>query len=820
MTGLNPNQLAHISNGTVTITQASPTGIGPLAILIVPADVHNNFIGRYKVYFGSGPTIKALAVADGFSTTSTAYEMIDAQIAQIPTPRTIVMGKRELGDIAWSSTLQAILDDVPNGEAPPYFGIKIDSVDKAELLDASQWVLNTQSNLENGPSFLFLGETKDLAVLTAQNGNVVETMAAQSAGNLGSNGTASLAWSDLTRVQKPAQLQTKKQTFNLNPIFGVPLFMAWIVNNGPMQILFFDATQALVQGNGPFPANLAPGDNLDLEIDGFAFSAIFNATAATITSGVAEPYAPLGGETFSVFFENVETPIALLGTDTTAADIALNINTAVGAIVAFDDAGFVRLTSTILGTNSSVRVQEGTGGNAILQFSTSLVKGTGNVGNIDAVTLTEAINVIQNSTQTAAIIFGSTILNIQSATYGTGSTVEILNTSSANLLTEFGLVVGLTLGSGFAANTAATTATEVETVFVTELIDVVHDSTTGRVISTTIAKGNGTSINLVSPQVQILELTPDAGQNIGFKYDSLNVLSVVSVDAATDAAALKALFDADNTYTAIGQLEIGPDDTLRFIAVDNGIHEFANASDPNAQIVALDSGNAYSALGYTDLLAQGSGVARGYIDLRLFSRLFSYADPDLEHQQRPTDLVTLNPAPPTIQHSGITRDEMLTVVNGDGNNKYGAWVLDVTNDSATYGTQMVNKIKIQTYLTAVLIKNTLVRETVNFLKVNAQAGIFVGLDEETLNSIEGLYTSILNQYVIGKHIRPLKDFNDPTFDPARDSTLIMPKFSSLNPVDIQQGVIRGIQMLLVAVAPLQGIYWDVNLVAATQPNAF
>lgn len=820
MPGIFPNQLQHISGGTVTITTATPTGTGPLPIMIVPAVFHNNFLGRYKVYKGLGSTILALVNADGFSKSSTVYAMVSAAVAQNPAPQTVVLGKRDIADISWSATMQAILDSVPLGEVPPWFAHYIESKDKADIVDVAQWTLNVQSSLVQGPNFWFIADTADAAVLTAQAGNVIETVRNQSAGNFGSNGVTSIAWSDLTRVQTPATLQTKKETFNLTPIFGVPLYMVWKVNDGPLQSFFFQGSQALVQGAGPFPANLEPGDNLDLEIDGFPFSAIYDATAATILSGAEEPYAPAGGETFFVTFEGVETEITLLVTDITAALIAANINAAVGDVVATDDGGSVRLTSTIRGLTSSVQVTEGTGGNAILQFSTSIVNGTGNVDNIDAVTLTEAISVIQEAVQTTGIIFGATELNIQSATYGTGSTIEILNTSAANLLTEFGLVVGLTLGTGFASNLAATTAVELATLFAGELVDVVHDSTTGRVISTTILKGDGTSIKLLSPQAKVLKLTPSAGDLIGFKLDNLPVLAVVSVDAPTDAAALKALFDANAMYTAIGTLEIGDDNSLLFIAIDNGAHAFSDQSVAPASISGITAGTGYAALGYTDLTAFGFGLAEGYIHIRLASRYLSYSNPDLEHQQRPVDQVILNPGLPTIQHSGISRIEFLTVVNGDGNNLYGGWLLDAANGSRTYGTQMTNKIKMQTFMTSILIKNTIVRETVNFLNVNAQAGLFLGLDEDTLNSVRGLYTSILTKFVNAEHITPLKDPNDPKFDPQRDSAFIIPPFSSLNPVEVQQGLIKGIQMQLIAKAPLQGIFWDINLVAATQPNAF
>lgn len=821
MTGIFPNQLAHVVDGPVTISKNTPSGTGPLSILFVPAAVHNNFIGRYKVYQGAGQTVLAKLVADGFSSTSSTYLVTQAMFSQVPTPFRVVIGKREVGDISWSATLQAIVDAVPNGEVPPFFCIKIETKDKADLIDASQWALSIQSSLINGPNFWLSLETADPAVLTAQNGNVIQTIALQSAGNLSSNGVASIAWSDMTRVQIPAQLQTKLETFDLTPPFDIPLYAAWKVNNGPLQYFFFDGAPALVQGTGPFPANLEPGNNLDMEIDGFAISAVFDAAAATLLSGAQEPYAPAGGEDFTILFEGVPHLITLLITDTTAALIATNINTVVGSVVASDSGGRVLLTSTVRGTDSLIQVQEGTGGNAILQFSTTPVSGTGNVGDIDAVTLTEAIDVIQDAAMTNGLIYGDVELNIESTTYGTGSTVEILNTSAANLLTELGLSVGVTSGSGFANNLAATTAVELAALYTSSLTAVVHDSSTARVISSTVDKGQGTSIRLALPQVQVLTLTSNAADDIGFTYDNLAPLTVVSVDEATDAAALKALFDADLNYTAIGALEVGFDNTLRFIALDNGVHTFADQSTGSASIAVANSSVSYTALGYTDLIAFGSGIAEAYLDAVLPARYLSYSDPNIERKQRPTDRIVFNPAPPAlnaIRHSGIKRDEMLTVVNGDGSDTYGGWVLDATSGSCTLGTQMANKTKIQTFITAVLFKNAVVRDTNQFLQVNAQQGNFIGSDELAFNNLVSLYLSIINQFVIAGHITAYKDPSDQSFDPQRDSTLIVLPFAQQSPADLQQGIFRGFQFNLVAKSPLQRIFFEINIDGAFQTN--
>lgn len=821
MTGIFSNKFNHISGGTVTISKNTPSGTGPLTNMFVPAEFHNNFLGRYKIYRGAGSTIRALVLADGFSAASSTFEYVTTALSQTPTPSSLVLGKREMGDVSWVATLQAILDAVPLGEVPPYFGIEIETQDKADLVAAAQWCLDIQSNLFNGPNFWISLHTKDLDVLTAQAGNVIETIAKQSSGNQSSNGVTSVVWSDMTRVQKPAGVITKLQTFNLVPPFDVPLYAAWSVNKGPLQYLFFDGAPALVQGAGPFPANLEPGNNLDFDIDGFSGTAVFNGVASTILSGAAEPYAPVGGETLTLYIDGVSHLITLLNTDTTAALVATNINTVVGSAVAADDGGQVRITSPTRGTDSSIQVEEGSGANAILQFSTSLILGSGNVGNIDAVELTEAIDIIQNAAASNGIIFGNTELNIQSATYGSASYVEILNTSAANLLTEFGLVVGVTMGSGFAGNLEATTAAELAALYTLELTGVSHDSSTGRVISTTTLKGKGTSIDLLTPQVQVLTLTSSAADDIGFKYDSLPALTVVSVDEATDAAALKVLFDANPLYTSIGALEVGFDNTLRFISLDKGIHTFEDQSTGNASVSSAASGAAYSALGYTSLNGEGKGIANGHLDIALPARLLSYNNPDLEHEQRPTDLIYFNPAPTAddgIKHSGISAIQRNNIVNGDGTETYGGWCLDPYFDSKTFGTQMANKVKIQTFLSAVLFKNAVVREMTNYLSMNAQKGIFIGANEIAFNTVKGICLSLIDQFALAKHFTPYKDSSDTSFDPNRDSTLNVTPFNQQNPVNLQQGIFEGFEFNLVALSGLQQIRFAINIDGSYQAN--
>lgn len=88
---------------------------------------------------------------------------------------------------------------------------------------------------------------------------------------------------------------------------------------------------------------------------------------------------------------------------------------------------------------------------------------TADFGNIAAATLTEVIALINGDTTGLTASASGGFLRLTSDTKGTASEIEVMNTSTAGLLTALGHTAGSTSGTGDAANIAQATAAEVVT---------------------------------------------------------------------------------------------------------------------------------------------------------------------------------------------------------------------------------------------------------------------------------------------------------------------------------------------------------------------
>lgn len=205
------------------------------------------------------------------------------------------------------------------------------------------------------------------------------------------------------------------------------------------------ATSGSVTSSNSGPWDLEPADNLSIAINGGGPAvATFNATAAARETTNAETFALANGNNITVKVDQgaVQT-IAFLTAEfvaiasATAEEVAAVINAKiVGAKASVTSGGTkVTITSDKRGTGSHIEVTGGTG-NGALAFATAEVNGTGNVANIDAVTFTEAKTIIE------AAVAGCTVTNdagkakISSNTTGTGSSVLVQASSTAD--DEFG----------------------------------------------------------------------------------------------------------------------------------------------------------------------------------------------------------------------------------------------------------------------------------------------------------------------------------------------------------------------------------------------
>lgn len=197
-----------------------------------------------------------------------------------------------------------------------------------------------------------------------------------------------------------------------------------------------------VTGTNLAPFNLDSGDTLVITTDaGGPSTATFNATAASRESG-AENFALTNGQTLTVSIDNgpVQTITFLtaefvaIGAATAEEIVAVINNKIIGAKATVTSAGTkVTITSDRKGTGSGVNVTGGTA-NTALGFVTGNQAGTGNVSNIDVVTVAEVKAVVEAAVTGVTVSNVGGAVKIQRNTTGVGATVTVSATSTAETI--------------------------------------------------------------------------------------------------------------------------------------------------------------------------------------------------------------------------------------------------------------------------------------------------------------------------------------------------------------------------------------------------
>lgn len=211
------------------------------------------------------------------------------------------------------------------------------------------------------------------------------------------------------------------------------------------------------------PYNMEPGDTLKVTTDaGGPTTTTFTATAAALesTNTEATPFALANNDTLTVQIDGggTQTITFLTGefvaiATATAEEVAavINANLVGGKATASSGGTKVTITSDTRGTNSHVKVVGGTAnGGTKLNFSTTIVNGTGNVGNIDAVTSAEIVTAVLSAV--GASITGASVggaPKFTRATTGSGATIAIDASSTAAV--ELGFDTATHLGGTGAA---------------------------------------------------------------------------------------------------------------------------------------------------------------------------------------------------------------------------------------------------------------------------------------------------------------------------------------------------------------------------------
>ncbi|MEN6369233.1 MAG: phage tail protein [Thermotogota bacterium] len=210
------------------------------------------------------------------------------------------------------------------------------------------------------------------------------------------------------------------------------------------------ATPAVVgPGTGTAPFSMTNAQHVDVDVGAGTVAVPFTGAAASQNTGaVTEPYNLSGGETLDVLVNGTSQQVVFAPSDfavpgaATALEVIYRIN------VDLDDANAakhgagpafgVAINTDREGHDATIEITGGTA-NAVLQFPTAQVIGTGNVGNLKAVTALEVEAIVEAAVGLVGlvnVIVGLTG-TIQMQTIATGALAEIQIEATSTV--DFGL---------------------------------------------------------------------------------------------------------------------------------------------------------------------------------------------------------------------------------------------------------------------------------------------------------------------------------------------------------------------------------------------
>lgn len=204
------------------------------------------------------------------------------------------------------------------------------------------------------------------------------------------------------------------------------------------------ATAGSVTCSNSGPYRLANAETLVVVIDVLGqVTATFSAAAALVTSGNAagSGYQLADGNTLTVKIDGGAVQTVTFHTSNfvditaaTAAEVVAVLAASLSGARVSVSTDHVRITSDLLGTDSSVEVTGGSA-NTALGFSTNEVSGTGNVANVGAVTAAEVGSLLEAALgATATVSFVGATVKITSATTGASSRVQVTSASTATAI--------------------------------------------------------------------------------------------------------------------------------------------------------------------------------------------------------------------------------------------------------------------------------------------------------------------------------------------------------------------------------------------------
>lgn len=198
------------------------------------------------------------------------------------------------------------------------------------------------------------------------------------------------------------------------------------------------ASSGRATGTATFPVALTGGDTLVVTINGGSpATATFLATAAIVTGSGATYAAVTASHKLVVVINGVRREVSFLGSEAAQVDFHDRINAGLPGLSAYNSGGQTRLATDRRGSSASLSVHADTDADVLASLGLSVGAGTNagpnDVANIDAVTAAEFETVVE--ADVAGCSAGADASGhpyIQSNTTGTGSTVLVGSTSTAD----------------------------------------------------------------------------------------------------------------------------------------------------------------------------------------------------------------------------------------------------------------------------------------------------------------------------------------------------------------------------------------------------
>lgn len=199
------------------------------------------------------------------------------------------------------------------------------------------------------------------------------------------------------------------------------------------------------------PYNLSPGDSFSLDVDNVGpASATWDAAQATVT-GSGLSITDITGETVILEMNNDGNIQTVTFTAAHAGDpdaAIAEMNAQLTGCSVDNNAGEVRITSDLYGTDSEIDI---TGGTALAELGLSIgvtTEATSDVANIDAVTVQEIEAIIEADTTALVTVNADGSFTVVSPTTGASSELDF---QSGTALTKLGLSVEVINGTASGA---------------------------------------------------------------------------------------------------------------------------------------------------------------------------------------------------------------------------------------------------------------------------------------------------------------------------------------------------------------------------------